>query len=252
MSFEVFYEGALITRKEAKNLGLKRYFTGKPCKHGHVDERYVNAGNCCRCSIERTRNWRSKPEDEKFTNNNVAKPLPPRNYLLLLLDYNPLTGKVYWKDRPMSVSEDKRTYNSWRTKFLGKEAGSKHYANGYLEIRLGDNKLHKLHRVIWKIMTGEDPYLPIDHINSIPWDNRWANLRLATHQENSRNSASYSKTGYKGVTKGKKGTWSVSWCVEDVSYFEYYFKTPEDAARRYDEIVSNLYGDYAKLNFPEE
>jgi hypothetical protein len=28
-----------IGRDEAKALGLKRFFTGKPCKHGHVAER---------------------------------------------------------------------------------------------------------------------------------------------------------------------------------------------------------------------
>ena len=33
---------ALITRADAKALGLKRYFTGKPCKHGHVAERTMN------------------------------------------------------------------------------------------------------------------------------------------------------------------------------------------------------------------
>jgi hypothetical protein len=40
----------IISRKEARALGLKRYFTGKPCCHGHVDERYVAAGLCAECS----------------------------------------------------------------------------------------------------------------------------------------------------------------------------------------------------------
>lgn len=47
---EVLYEGELITRKEAKSLGLKRYFSGKSCKYGHIEERYVNSGGCCQCS----------------------------------------------------------------------------------------------------------------------------------------------------------------------------------------------------------
>jgi hypothetical protein len=29
----------IITRKDAVALRLVRYFTGKPCKHGHVGER---------------------------------------------------------------------------------------------------------------------------------------------------------------------------------------------------------------------
>lgn len=39
----------IISRKEAKAFGLKRYFTGKPCKHGHTEERRVHDGACCEC-----------------------------------------------------------------------------------------------------------------------------------------------------------------------------------------------------------
>ena len=40
----------VISRKEAKARGLKRYFTGKPCKHGHVSERYTGSGACVECN----------------------------------------------------------------------------------------------------------------------------------------------------------------------------------------------------------
>ncbi len=46
---------AVISRAEAKALGLKRYFTGKPCKWGHVAERYIG-GVCLKCDSERTSN----------------------------------------------------------------------------------------------------------------------------------------------------------------------------------------------------
>ena len=39
----------IISCKEAKLKGLKRYFTGKPCKYGHIEERFSSAGNCCEC-----------------------------------------------------------------------------------------------------------------------------------------------------------------------------------------------------------
>jgi hypothetical protein len=39
----------LITREEAKEQGLSKYFTGKPCKHGHVAERYVSRTSCVMC-----------------------------------------------------------------------------------------------------------------------------------------------------------------------------------------------------------
>lgn len=46
----------LVTRKAAQLAGLRRYFTGKPCKHGHVAERYI-WGACVEC--ERLRNMTS-------------------------------------------------------------------------------------------------------------------------------------------------------------------------------------------------
>jgi hypothetical protein len=42
--------GKIITRAEAKARGLKRYFTGKPCKHGHVDERLTVNTSCVVCN----------------------------------------------------------------------------------------------------------------------------------------------------------------------------------------------------------
>jgi len=39
----------IITRKEALEKGLKYYFTGKPCKHGHIDKRYTLNAVCQEC-----------------------------------------------------------------------------------------------------------------------------------------------------------------------------------------------------------
>jgi hypothetical protein len=39
----------IISRDEAIRLGLKRYFTGTPCKYGHVDERMVSNWRCRTC-----------------------------------------------------------------------------------------------------------------------------------------------------------------------------------------------------------
>src|SRR5882672_9748514 len=41
----------IMKRREAKALGLTRYFTGKPCKHGHGSERFVS-GQCVECKYE--------------------------------------------------------------------------------------------------------------------------------------------------------------------------------------------------------
>jgi 5-methylcytosine-specific restriction endonuclease McrA len=38
----------IISREDAKLLGRIRYFTGKPCKHGHITERTLSGG-CVEC-----------------------------------------------------------------------------------------------------------------------------------------------------------------------------------------------------------
>lgn len=49
-----------LTRSEAKAQGLTRYFTGKPCKHGHVEERIVSSGACMACHKARRLDWEKR------------------------------------------------------------------------------------------------------------------------------------------------------------------------------------------------
>lgn len=39
----------LVTRQDAVSKGLGRYFTGKPCKHGHVTQRFTSSSGCIEC-----------------------------------------------------------------------------------------------------------------------------------------------------------------------------------------------------------
>lgn len=46
-----------ISRKEAKDAGGKRYFTGKACPRGHIAERFVSNGGCYECLIANSGAW---------------------------------------------------------------------------------------------------------------------------------------------------------------------------------------------------
>jgi hypothetical protein len=39
----------IVTLAEARERNLLRYFTGIPCKKGHISERYTLSNNCLRC-----------------------------------------------------------------------------------------------------------------------------------------------------------------------------------------------------------
>lgn len=52
------------TREEALALGLTRYFTGQPCKNGHIAERYESSGHCAECVRESCWKWREDNPDK--------------------------------------------------------------------------------------------------------------------------------------------------------------------------------------------
>lgn len=58
----------IITRQEAINQGLSRYFTGNPCKNGHVSERNIQ-GACIKCREE----WGKSEAGKKYRKQYMKK-----------------------------------------------------------------------------------------------------------------------------------------------------------------------------------
>ena len=112
--------------------------------------------------------------------------------LLEVLHYDPQTGFFTWTT---NLNGHART---------GRKAGWNQYS--YIKIQI-DGKSYPAHRLAWLYMTGEWPTHEIDHINGDPSDNRWSNLREATHQQNMCNRTRLNrrnKSGVQGVYLSKK------------------------------------------------
>lgn len=45
----------IITAAEARERGLKKYFTGAPCLNGHISQRFIGNGGCCECVRQRSK-----------------------------------------------------------------------------------------------------------------------------------------------------------------------------------------------------
>ena len=133
--------------------------------------------------------------------------------LRALLHYDPATGVLYWKERPVEMFTSNNAFsaqaiaNSWNGKMAGKPASSKSGRHGYRSVQI-DKKLQSAHRVIWAIVKGAWPEGNIDHINHDRQDNRIENLRIACHKENARNMSPprIGKELPMGVQRRKNGT----------------------------------------------
>jgi hypothetical protein len=109
-------------------------------------------------------------------------PLPSADYLRECFSYDPETGVLMWKERPRGHFASERGWRQTNGHKAGNSAGHLDTA-GYLTVEINDRGC-KVARIIWKLQTGLDPVAEIDHINHDRADNRWSNLREATHHQN--------------------------------------------------------------------
>lgn len=122
--------------------------------------------------------------------------------------------------------------------------------NGYVKIKI--RGLFRFgHRIAWAIHSGAWPTKQIDHINGIRSDNRIANLREATAQENQANRhKGTSVTGYRGVMRSKGGKFVARRKTGDKLRQLGTFATAELAAKAYDAALIAEHGAFANPNFP--
>lgn len=99
----------------------------------------------------------------------------------------------------------------------------------------------------------------VGHVNGDPLDCRRANLFVRTMQEQERAGAKHKGYGgrpcssrYKGVCLFKPtGRWRVGIVVDGKNRHLGYFRDEIAAAEAYDEAARELFGEHARLNFPD-
>jgi hypothetical protein len=141
-----------------------------------------------------------------------------------ILDYDPETGIFRWKWREGLRKSD-------NTRRAEKVAGSL-TSNGYIALRI-NRQDYQAHRLVWLYVHGVWPADQIDHINGDRADNRIANLREATNQENARNAdlRKTNSTGVVGVYWDKRHQkYYAGIIVNDKSIYLGLFSTLEEAA----------------------
>lgn len=149
------------------------------------------------------------------------------------LSYNWETGEFHWKSRHCNAIH------------TGDLAGMTQL--GYRVIRLYGVR-YPAHRLAWLYMTGRWPLVLIDHKDRDRLNNRWVNLREATHQQNQQNrgASKRNKFGIKGVYKYRTG-YRAHIRAEGKMKSLGTFKTPEEAGRAYQKAAQLYHGEFAAM-----
>jgi len=156
----------------------------------------------------------------------------PISFLRECFDYDPETGIVRWRERPLSHFSDEGLWSSWNIRFSGKQAGSP-IKTGYLlaSITPRDEKRFGVyvHHIAWALTTGEWPKNEIDHRDHDRANNRFNNLRQATHAQNHQNRKTVRGTTYEPRT----GKWCARIHVDDRNIHLGTFGTEAEAREAY-------------------
>ncbi|NVM41930.1 HNH endonuclease [Ochrobactrum intermedium] len=160
------------------------------------------------------------------------KPSPIPEIARDLLEYDPKTGRLWWKE-----------YRNGNC-LAGTEAGWTEKGRRRVEI---DHKIYLVHRVAYFLHTGEQPPHFLDHKDGDAMNNSFANLRVATRRQNNRNKGVYSNntTGSKGVTYcAESGKYRARAGLNGRKVHLGRYDTIEEASKAYEEFTKRAYGDY--------
>jgi hypothetical protein len=130
---------------------------------------------------------------------------------------------------------------------VSSDGGTRMYVSTYV----GKKKTY-LHRMILEAPNGQT----VDHRNGDPLDNRKANLRLATHQQNMFNCGKRSTykgkpttSSFKGVSWDKsRGRYKAQIMKDRVNHYLGHFMDERSATMAYARAAQEMFGEFAYTN----
>ncbi len=187
-----------------------------------------------------------------MSNKNI-KLLPTQQYLLECFRYDKENGTLWWRERPLYHFDwNVRKHKFWNTRCANKIAGSINH-RGYLELWTTIDNIRRsylIHRLIWKLIKGEEPGELIDHIDNNKLNNKIENLRVCTHLENHHNTKKRvtNTSGYKGVCWVKdKQKFKARIRVDGKVIHLGYFDDPEEAHEVYCEASLKYHKEFSNF-----
>lgn len=152
-------------------------------------------------------------------------------------------GKVTLVD-----DEDFYWLNQWRWQHIDIK-GKSYVFRSRRNNHLGLSNRAYLHRIVMRV---EDSNIIVDHKFGNTLDNRKANLRMCTKEQNNRNTTSHkgSSSKYLGVSWDiNRKKWQAAYMFKGKKVLTKRFNTEIEAAKAYDIAALQYAEDFANLNF---
>jgi hypothetical protein len=181
-----------ITKEQARLQGLTRFYTGVPCKAGHIADRLVSKNCCIECKRIRERKNKNKREYEK------QRYIDNRDYILSKVK----TRRIEKKDIISEYQQKWRLFNKDKTREYRKE--NKHLYAHHAALRRKKvrqatppwadlEKIKEIYRLAAEKTSTEGVKYEVDHIipisNSIVSGLHWeGNLQIISKKENNKKS----------------------------------------------------------------
>lgn len=151
----------------------------------------------------------------------------------------------------VAIVDDEDFFRLSQFSWYARKSRLTYYANRTIKVN-GRNRTIQMHR---EVLGLTDSKIYSDHIDGNGLNNQKSNLRPATCAQNlsNRGRPSRGNLPYKGIGfDNRYGNWYGVICCNYKKKRLGTYATPEEAARAYDKAARELFGEFARLNFPDE
>jgi hypothetical protein len=175
----------------------------------------------------------------------MRRTLPDASYLQACFVYDPHTGALNWRQRPATHFNSLVEWNRWNVRYAGAKCGwvARPHDRPHIQVSL-DGMIYPAHALIWRMGTGEQPK-EIDHRDRGGLNNRWNNLRAATHQQNSCNRVRKRTCDLPKGVYARGRNFIASICYKGVSRYLGTFTSAELAHEAYCCAAAEVQGEFA-------
>jgi 5-methylcytosine-specific restriction endonuclease McrA len=103
----------IISRSDARAAGLKKFFTGVPCKRGHSSERWVRDGKCAVCRLATEKRYEDANIEQRRQSSADLRSADPKRWSDRVLKHRSKNIERYRERERAYSAENRETRKGW-------------------------------------------------------------------------------------------------------------------------------------------